>query len=186
MEQHNPSGTLSWRDRAAPLAHATRTVFADPVALRGLLAAIAGTIVLLLPNATTVTMTVVVIVLLALSGLVDLSYAVTGRRRFGRRIRRSLAAARGLAALLFAAFMVVLTLTGAGRLTLPLIGGVIGVYVGIRGLISVISAILNRRTQDPALRLAQGGVAVVIGVLSVTVPESVVSAAIVTAALGLW
>lgn len=79
--------------------------------------------------------------------------------------------------------MVLLTVGGAGRLTLPLIGAVIGIYIGIRGLVSVISALLNRRTQDPSMRLAQGGVAVVIGVLSVTVPESVVSAAIVTAAL---
>lgn len=93
MEPPEDAGTTSWRARTAPLAHATRTTFASPVALRGLLAAAAGTIVLLLPNATTVTMSFVAISMLALSGVVDLTYAVTGRRRFGRRIRRYLAAA---------------------------------------------------------------------------------------------
>ncbi|MDZ8173176.1 DUF389 domain-containing protein [Microbacterium xanthum] len=159
-----------------------RALLGDPVAVRGLVSAAIGTVILLLPAATTTLVSFVVIGLMFLAGGMDVFYALTGRRWFGGRTPRLLAAPRGLAAIAFAAAMVFLTVLGAGVVTLSLTVGVLGLYLAVRGVISVVAAVMNRRRRDPVPGLARGGVAILLAVLALTVPSSVVTASIVTVA----
>ncbi|GAA1855261.1 DUF389 domain-containing protein [Microbacterium koreense] len=156
----------------------------NTVALRGLIAVGAGTVILLLPNATTRLVTGLVIALLAASALMDLWYAVTGHRWFGRRISRWLAAPRGVAVLGLAAIMGFLAYVGGGETTLTIAVGVVGIYIGLRGVIAIISALIRRRERDPLPGLAGGALAIVVGVLAYLVPGSIVSSVIVAAAVG--
>jgi len=161
-----------------------RAVAANPVATRGLISAAIGVLVLLLPDATTALVSFIVMGLMFVAGGMDVFYAITGKRWFGRRTPRILAAPRGLAAIAFAAAMVFLTVLGAGVVTLSLTVGVLGLYLAVRGVISLVSAFINRRERDPVPALARGGTAILLAVLALTVPTSVVTASIVTLATG--
>ncbi len=154
----------------------------NPVALQGLVAIGVGTVVLLLPGATTNLVAFILIGLLAFSGLMDLFYSLTGRRWFGRHISRWLTAPRGLAAVVLAALLAVLTYNGSGDLTLTITVGLLGIYIGIRGVIAVIAALMRRGGRDPLPGVVGGGLAIIIGILAFTVPSSIVSSAIVSAA----
>ncbi|WES64010.1 DUF389 domain-containing protein [Microbacter sp. GSS18] len=174
----DPSADSHLRDQLSALTGA----LSNTVALRGLVAMGAGTIVLLLPGATTTLVTAIVIALLAFTGLQDIFYALTGKRWFGRPINRWLAAPRGLAAIAFAAAMGFLAYAGAGELTLALLVGLVGIYIGIRGVISVLSALLKRRERDPLPGIAGGSLAVIAGILAYAVPQTIVSTVIITTA----
>ncbi|BDZ65176.1 DUF389 domain-containing protein [Agromyces mangrovi Wang et al. 2018] len=178
----NPSANARMRDQARDLIES----LSNTVALRGLVCIAGGLLVLLLPDATTTLVTGIVIALFAVSGLLDLFYALTGRRWFGRRINRFLAALRGIAALAFAALLVLFAYAGVGELSLAFTISIIGVYVGIRGIVTIIAALIRRKDRDPVPSLAGGAIAVVVGVLAYTVPASLVQTVIIggaTAAL---
>ncbi|GAA2036632.1 hypothetical protein GCM10009819_21580 [Agromyces tropicus] len=174
----NPSANARLRDQLGSMAAA----LSNPVALRGLACMVGGIAVLLLPDVTTGLVTVIVIALFAISGLADLVYAVAGGRWFHRRINRWLAAPRGLAALVLAAFLGLLGWAGAGEVTLTFVVGLTGIYVGIRGVVAIIAALLKRHERDPIPALAGGSIAVVGGVLAYVVPNSLATTVIVTAA----
>ncbi|WP_353808626.1 DUF389 domain-containing protein [Agromyces sp. SYSU T00194] len=174
----NPSANDRLRDQLRSMAAA----LSNTVALRGLACVFAGLVVLLLPDITTTVATVLVIAVLVLSGLADLVYAVAGARWFARRVNRWLAAPRGLAALGLAVLMVLLAIAGAGEVSLPLIVVILGVYVGIRGLVAVIGALVKRKERSPLPRVAGGSIAVVGGVLAFMVPASLTTTVIVAAA----
>lgn len=176
----DPDTNARLRDQIRSMTSA----LSNTVALRGLVAIGAGTVVLLLPGATTTLVTFILIVLLGFSGLMDLFYAVTGRRWFGRRINRWLATPRGLAAIVLAGAMALLAYAGVGDLTLALLVGLAGIYIGIRGVVSITAALLKRRQQDPLPGLAGGSLAVIVGVLAYMVPTSIVSTVIITGATG--
>ncbi|BDZ53102.1 DUF389 domain-containing protein [Agromyces marinus] len=155
----------------------------NAVGLRGLACIVGGTVVLLLPDATTTLVVGTLIAFLAGSGLLDLVYTASGRRWFGRRINRVLAGLRGLAVLGLAVAAGLLAYAGSGELTLTLATGLIGIYVGIRGIVAIVSAVLRRREHDPLPAIAGGALAVVAGVLAFAVPASIASTVIVTAAI---
>ncbi|GAA1522050.1 putative hydrophobic protein (TIGR00271 family) [Agromyces terreus] len=152
------------------------------VALRGLAAIVAGTAVLLLPDATTTLVTVIVVVLFAIGGVADLVFAVSGHRWLRRPINRWLAALRGLAALLATAVLGLIAFAGSGEITLVIVVAVLGVYIGIRGVVAVIAALLRRRDRDPLPRLAAGSIAIVAGVLAFVVPASLAATVIIAGA----
>ncbi|WP_296664640.1 DUF389 domain-containing protein [Demequina sp.] len=179
-EWANPSANPRLRDQARRFAAST----SNSVALRGLVCVVAGGVVLLLPGATTTLVQFVVIVLLGFAGLTDLFYAVTGRRWFGKRISRWLAAPRGLVGTSFAALLALMAYAGIGDLSLRLVVGLVGIYVGIRGAIVIISAVLKRKERDPLPGLAGGSIAVVMGVLAYMVPSSISNTVIIAAATG--
>lgn len=161
---------------------ATVAAMSNTVALRGVVGVVAGGTVLLLPTATTAIVTLTAILLLGASGIADLVYAVSGRRWIGRHGSRWLAAPRGLAALALCAAMGFLAYVGAGEVTLVIIVGLLGLYVGFRGALAIIGALLGRRERDPLPELIGGAIALVGGILAYTVPSSIVSAVIVAAA----
>ncbi|MEJ1154510.1 DUF389 domain-containing protein [Microbacterium marmarense] len=170
----NPRITVQLRKLVAAMSNS--------VALRGLAGLLAGAAVLLLPTVTTALVTFILIAFLAFSGITDLFYAVTGRRWFGRRLSRWLAVPRGLAATIIAALLGFLAYAGTTELTLTFAVSLVGIYVGIRGVMSLVSAFLNRRTKDPLPPAAGGSLAVILGVLAAFVPASLVSSVIVAAA----
>ncbi|MEV8268424.1 DUF389 domain-containing protein [Microbacterium sp. NPDC076911] len=172
--RRNPQVSVQLRKLVAAMS--------NTVALRGLAALVAGTAVLLLPTATTALVTLMLIAFLAFSGVTDLFYAVTGRRWYGRRLNRWLAVLRGFAATLIATVLGFLVWAGTTELTLTVAVSLAGIYLGIRGLMSVISAFLNRRTKDPLPRAAGGSLAIIVGVLAAFVPASLVSTLIITVA----
>jgi len=157
---------------------------ANAASLRGLgMVAIGGT-VMLLPTATTWLAQTVVIVALALTGLMDLFYAVTGRRWLGKRVNRWLAAARGLATTPIAAVLAAFAwIDPTGEtLSLLIVVSALGLYVGVRGLIAVISAVAQRGESHRGTRLAGGGIAIVLGSLAFLFPDQIATAVIVTLA----
>lgn len=174
----DPGDETRFRERYAAAAAA----LSNSVALRGLLATVAGALVLVLPDATTTLVAAMIIVLLATSGIHDLVYAVSGKRWFGKRLNRWLAAPRGLAALLLSVALGFLAFFGAVEVTLALVVGITGVYIVIRGVIAIIAAVLRRRERDAMPGLAVGALAIIAGVLATTVPASVVSSAIIAGA----
>ncbi|GLI26735.1 hypothetical protein ARHIZOSPH14_09770 [Agromyces rhizosphaerae] len=174
----NPSANDRLRDQFRSIAGA----LSNTVALRGLACVVAGLVVLLLPELTTTVATTIAIALLGVSGLADLVYAIFGARWFARRVNRWLAAPRGLAALGLTTLMILIAVAGGGEITLPLIIVILGVYVGIRGLVAMIGALVKRRERNPLPRLAGGAIAVVGGVLAFMVPASLTTTVIITAA----
>ncbi|GAA1469181.1 DUF389 domain-containing protein [Microbacterium thalassium] len=176
----DPDTNARFRDQI----QSTVSALSNTVALRGLVAMGAGTVVLLLPDATTNLVTLILIVLLGFSGLQDLFYAVSGLRWFGRRINRWLATPRGIAAIALAAAMALLAYAGVGELTLALLVGLVGIYIGIRGVVSITAALLKRSQRDPLPGLAGGSLAVIVGVLAYMVPTSIVSTVIIAGAVG--
>ncbi|MBN8204558.1 DUF389 domain-containing protein [Microbacterium esteraromaticum] len=175
----SPPPASSVRERFRAMVAA----LSNPAGVRGLLAMAGGTVVLLLPNATTMLVTFIVVALLALSGATDLGYAASGRRWFGKGISRWLAALRGLAALALAAAMVLAIYAAGDALTLTLVVGFAGIFIGIRGVVAIIGALLKRRERDPLPRLAGGSIAVIAGILAYLVPSSVVSTVIIGGAV---
>jgi len=176
----DPDTNARFRDQIRTMTSA----LSNSVALRGLVSMAAGTVVLLLPDATTNLVTLIMIGVLGFAGLQDIFYAVSGRRWFGRSLNRWLAAPRGLAAIALAAAMVLLAYAGVGELTLALLVGLVGIYIGIRGVVSIISALLKRSQRDPLPGLAGGSLAVIVGVLAYLVPTSIVSTVIIAGATG--
>lgn len=168
------------RDQVRSLVHA----LANTGALRGLVAMALGAAVLLAPRASTALVLVATIGVLALSGLMDLAYAASGRRWFGRRINRALAGLRGLVAVVLAVPLALVAFAGATRLSLVAAVEALGLYAGLRGAIAIVAAVSRRREKDPVPAIAGGSIAIMVGVLAVVVPASLTDAAIVTAAAG--
>ncbi|WP_062379466.1 DUF389 domain-containing protein [Demequina pelophila] len=155
----------------------------NSAAIRGFVAILAGGLVLLAPDTSTELVQTLAIALLTFGGLMDLFYAVTGRRWYGRRGIRWLTALRGLGALLLAVPLAYLAWLIDRPVSLTLLVGLLGMYVGFRGLVAIIGAIAHRHERDPAARLALGAIAVVVGVLSFLVPQSITSGIIATGAV---
>ncbi|WP_353826667.1 DUF389 domain-containing protein [Agromyces sp. SYSU T0242] len=174
----NPRANARLRDQFRAMAGA----LSNAVALRGLACMVGGMAVLLLPDVTTTLVSGIVIALFAVGGIADVVYAVVGDRWFHRRINRWLAAPRGLAALLLAAFLGLLVYAGAGDVTLPFVIGLVGIYLIVRGVIAVVAAVVRRRERDPLPALAGGAIAIVGGILAYEVPTSIATTVIVTTA----
>lgn len=173
------STSTRFRDRFRGAVEA----LSNTVAVRGLVALAVGTVVLLLPDATTALVTVIVIALLAVSGVVDLGYAATGRRWLGGSVSRWFAALRGLVTLLFAALVGLFAYAGGRELSLVVTVALVGVYLVVRGVIAIVVAVVRRRRRDPMIGVVGGALALVAGVLAYAVPSSIADTVIVSGAV---
>ncbi|SEJ41490.1 DUF389 domain-containing protein [Demequina mangrovi] len=153
--------------------------------LRGLALVLLGGVVLMLPDATTSVAQFVSVVALGAAGLMDVFYALTGRRWLGRRSNRVLAFIRGLVSLVIVTLLIGIEqlFPEAGPVTLSGVIAALGVYVAARGLIAIIGALLRRGQPGSLPRLAGGGVALVGGVLAAGFPETIASAVLVSTAV---
>ncbi|WP_062292840.1 DUF389 domain-containing protein [Demequina phytophila] len=157
---------------------------ANGASLRGVALVVAGAVVLALPTATQWVAQVVAIGALGVTGLMDLFYAITGRRWLGRRINRIVAALRGLMTTAIAAALAFVAWwdpTG-GTLSLAAVVAALGIYVAFRGLIGVIDVLVRPRRRERLVRLAASGLALAAGILAAQVPEAIARTVLVSAA----
>lgn len=179
MDGDDPTRAGSSRLRPSSSAlRELRTVVSTPVSIRGLVMVGVGAVLLLSPEITTSLVLVIVVGLVGAASLTDLVYAVTGRRRIRGRTRRWAAAIRGLAGIALAAVLVFLAIATTASVTLTLVVGLGGVYVGVRGLIMIVGAWTRRREHSPAGAVATGAILAAIGALGFLVPTSLLNALI--------
>ncbi|WP_084079139.1 DUF389 domain-containing protein [Demequina sp. NBRC 110057] len=161
------------------------TALAHPVAIKGLVATIAGVAVLVMPGVSTLAAGVVVCLAVATSGIAELWFALTGRRRLARARNRAVAIARGVSTLALAIALGTITVfveDGAG-IELALVIMAAGVYVVVRGLIVIVAALVRRHVTHRGLRVTGGITAVAVGTLGVIAPRTVSSTAIAATAV---
>jgi len=159
-----PAG--SWRDSL------------NPATLRGGVAVLVGSLVLLLPDLSVTVVEVGVAVSLLVSGVYDLWYALTGRRRGTRRPSRWLALLRAPFSLLFVGII----LLAPGQ-ALGVLVGLVGIYIGLRGLLMLVAAVLPGNRDGRGLRAAMGLAAVGLGVLAFFAPSTLSVGLIVGSAI---
>ncbi len=150
----------------------------NPATLRGGFAVFLGALVLLMPGLSVTIVAAAVGAAVFGSGLYDLWYGLTGRRRGQRRPSRLLALVRAPFSLLF----VVLFVVAPGG-ALSLLVGLVGIYVGVRGLLLLWSALLPSRREGRGPRAAAGLAAVGLGVLAFFAPETLADGLIVGCAI---
>jgi len=159
-EQDDRSGHLSWG-------------YLNSATIRGAVSLVLGLNLLLLPNLSIALLEFLVGLAAVASGLFDLWFAVTGRRYARAPDSRLVALVRGLVSLAFAAY---LALTPSDAL--DLLVELVGLYLVIRGAVSVLSVLLRRRG-DRGPRLASGLSAAAFGIICVAAPETVAEGVIV-------
>ncbi|WP_297083752.1 DUF389 domain-containing protein [uncultured Demequina sp.] len=166
-------------------AMAGLSAIANPVSIKGIIAAVGGAIVLLLPTLTTVVVELVVLAFVILSGFVDLVVALGGRRRLGRERGRIVSLLRGIGSLLFAALLVMVAILteGGASLGLTLLVFLVGWYVLARGLIVGIAAVFNKQASHRGIRITAGVTVAALGWLAIVQPETVSEGVIAGAAV---
>ncbi|WP_084104782.1 DUF389 domain-containing protein [Demequina sp. NBRC 110056] len=157
----------------------------NPASLKGLFAIIGGALVLLLPDLTEFLLQLLIFIGLVLTAVLEVIYAVTGRKRIGpARRSRFWAFIRGLSALLFAVVIAALTLQvddgAAIGVTLVII--VSGLYLTVRGAIVTIAALVRRQQEHRWIRVTAGVIAMALGVLAFSSPDSVSTTVIASVA----
>jgi uncharacterized hydrophobic protein (TIGR00271 family) len=157
----------------------------NPASLKGLLAALGGILVLMLPDATTALLQWIVLIGVLAMTVTDLVYGLVGKRRFGKGGNRVLIFLRGIANLLFAIVLVFLPfiVDGGGALRLALLVSVAGVFLAVRGVIVVGTASLRKDLEHRGVRVAGGITAVAVGVFAFAAPATTTDALIVTVAV---
>ena len=129
--------------------------------IRGGAAVSVGALVLLLPELSLTVVEVGIAVAALVSGGHDLWYALTGRRRGERRPSRWLALLRAPLSLLLVYLVV-----REPDLALRFVVGLVGVYVGARGLLVLAEVLVRRGSGDRWPRVATGVAAVGVGVIA--------------------
>ena len=149
----------------------------NPAVLRGTVGVLAGAVVLFLPNVTLAVLELTVGVALAVSSGTDLWYAVAGR---GRRKKgsRSLALVRGLSSLLFTVLILFTPRSG-----LNLLVSLFAIYLGVRGLISIVAALSQGARPGRGARITGGATALAFGVVGYVSPSTTTSGLILTGAV---
>ncbi len=150
----------------------------NPATLRGGLAVILGALVLLMPGLSVTVVAVGVGAAVFGSGLYDLWYGLTGRRRGQRRPSRVLALVRAPFSLLFVVLVVAVPVVALSFLV-----GLVGIYVGVRGLLLLGSALLPSRREGRGPRAAAGLAAVGFGVLAFFAPATLADGLIIGGAI---
>ncbi|MDN4490691.1 DUF389 domain-containing protein [Demequina sp. SYSU T00068] len=154
---------------------------ANPISLRGLVAAGAGTLVLLLPGVSTAIVQIIVVAVLGVSGILDVIYALVGKRWIGKRRNRVIAFLRGLITVLFVAILVLFMWidTDGGTVSLQVVVSLTGLYVAIRGLFLLVSSIFRRGQEGQGPRIVGGVIALAGGGIAFWSPETLTDAIIV-------
>ncbi len=151
----------------AATAHPLPREALNSATVRGAAAVTVGTLVLLLPDLTLTVLEIGVAVVALVSGVHDLWYALTGRRRGKRRPSRWRALVRAPLSLLL-----VYVIIRQPDLALTFVVGIVGLYIGVRGLLLLAEVLLRRTSEDRRLRAAIGMAAVAVGVQAWFSPET--------------
>lgn len=149
---------------------------ARPPSLRGAVAVLAGAFVLLLPELSVTLVEIAVGVALAVSSITDLGYAAAGRGR--RTGSRPLALVRGSGSLLVVGLVLLVP-----RPTLHLLVGLLALYLGLRGLLLIIAALLQRPRPGRGVQIAGGVTAVAFGALTYASPSTTANGLVLGGAL---
>jgi uncharacterized hydrophobic protein (TIGR00271 family) len=152
--------------------------FLNVATLRGALAVLIGALLLLLPETSLWIVETSLVVAATVSGLVDLRYAATGLR--GRHSPRSRVAAllRGLVSVGFA-----LVVALVPRSALGLLVSIAGLYLAVRGLLTILSALAMRGSRNWEVRLAGGAVSFAIGIIGWLSPSTIAEGLVVGGAI---
>ncbi|MGA7689607.1 MAG: DUF389 domain-containing protein [Jiangellales bacterium] len=150
----------------------------NPATVKGAIAVVAGLAVLVIPDASLSVIEWAAGAALIAVGGYDLWFALTGR---GERDRGSrwLALGRGTASMFIGALIL-----WAPSDTLTFLVVVLGIYLIVRGLLSVIAAPFTSDRSRRASRYTIGAGGVAFGVLALAVPSSLVEGLVVSAAVG--
>ena len=149
----------------------------NPATVQGGIAVLAGTLVLGLPGLSVITMKIAFGLAVLGMAVLDIVYAVTGRAwTLGRSRLRS--AMRGPFALLVAALTIL-----SPTLTTDIVVGLVGLYLGLRGLGMIVHAMWRRDEPRRAARAAIGSVSVALAFLAVQAPETIANGIILTGAV---
>lgn len=149
---------------------------ANPATVKGAIAVAAGLAVLVFPGLSVDLVLWSVGLAVIASGGYDLWFAISGRTAHGGS--RWLALGRGVLGLGMGLVVVLAPWDGLGVLT-----RLLGVYLLLSGVLSLLAALLGRdRARRPA-RLTRGGAALAFGVLALVVPDAVIRGMIVSAAV---
>ena len=149
----------------------------NPATVKGAIAVICGLALMVAPDLSLVVVELVAGLGLAATGLHDVWYAITGRGRHAKS-SRWLTLGRGLASLAVSLLLLV-----ARQETLSLIVVVLGVYLIVRGLLSLVAALLGRDSSRRGSRITIGAAAVAVGILLLAVPRSLTDGIIVGGAV---
>lgn len=149
----------------------------NPATVKGTVAVICGLVLIVAPDLSLTIVELVVGLGLVATGLLDVSYAATGRPSHVQR-SRWVTLGRGLASLTVGLLLLV-----ARQETLRLVVVVLGVYLVVRGLLSLVAALLGRDTTRRSARVTLGAAAVAVGILLVAVPRSLTDGIIVGGAV---
>ncbi|WP_062071295.1 DUF389 domain-containing protein [Demequina sediminicola] len=179
------SGTMLARDAIGTRIHDGARAMANPIAAKGLTASISGAAILLMPNVATFLVSMILFVAVAVAGVLDIVFSFTGKHRLLRRINKFFALLRGLVTLAFAVVLIFVAFheRGGAELGLELIVELLGIYVVVRGLIYVISALANHEIVHRGVRITGGITAIALGVISIISPGTVARAMISGGAL---
>lgn len=146
--------------------------------LRGGLAVTIGAILLLLPETSLWIVETALAVAATVSGLVDLRYAATGRRGRHSPSSRVSALLRGLLSIGFAVVVALVP-----RNALGLVVSVAGMYLAVRGLLTIFAALAARGSRNWEVRLAGGGVSFAFGVLAWLSPSTIAEGLVISGAI---
>jgi uncharacterized hydrophobic protein (TIGR00271 family) len=149
----------------------------NPATVQGGVAVLAGTLVLGLPGLSVITMKIAFGLAVLGMAILDIVYAATGRAwTLGRSRLRS--AVRGPFALLVGALTILVP-----TLTTDIVVGLVGLYLGLRGLGMIVQAVWRKDEPRRAARAAIGSVSVALAFLAVQTPATIANGIIITGAV---
>lgn len=149
----------------------------NPATVKGAVAVVCGLVLMVAPDLSLTVVELVAGLGLLAAGLLDLWYAITGRGRHAQH-SRWLTLGRGLASLAVGLLLLV-----ARQETLSLVVLVLGVYLIVRGLLSLVAALLGRDVSRRGARVTIGMASVALGILLLAVPRSLTDGIIVGGAV---
>ncbi len=149
----------------------------NPATVKGAVAVVCGLVLMVAPDLSLTVVELVAGLGLLAAGLLDLWYAITGRGRHAQH-SRWLTLGRGLASLAVGLLLLV-----ARQETLSLVVLVLGVYLIVRGLLSLVAALLGRDVSRRGARVTIGMASVAFGILLLAVPRSLTDGIIVGGAV---
>lgn len=151
---------------------------ANPVTVKGAVALLAGATVMILPGVSITLIGSALGATLILLGVYDIGYAFA-RRGKTHSESRLVTFFRGLAGILVGLFVLL-----AEQDAMTILIAIFGVYLLIRGVISLVAGLFGRERERRGVRLTIGFGATAAGVLAIVVPASLVDGLIATVAVG--
>ncbi|WP_061961558.1 DUF389 domain-containing protein [Demequina flava] len=152
----------------------------NPASLKGLIAALGGTAVLLLPGLATAVVALALGASIAASGILDLMSVFTGKHRLRKRNNRVWAFIRGIVSLAFCAFTLYLAIVTAqgAEIGLELLVAIAGMYVMFRGAFYGVASAVRRNVTHRLLRVTGAITATAFGAIAFAAPGTVSSSVI--------